>query len=164
MEREFFFFFHYFDRILKIPILQNPLPSLTTPHPPNPPPAPAQETATPSLGHRHPSPLYCTAPYLFRDPNQNREGGAPVVVLSGETETASSVGSGTMVGPEVSHLGWGRWYTLRELKVATNGLREENVIGEGGYGIVYSGLFADGTRVAVKNLLNNRSYSLMALL
>lgn len=79
-----------------------------------------------------------------------------VVVSSGETETASSAGSGTMVGPEVSHLGWGRWYTLRELEVATNGLREENVVGEGGYGIVYSGLLADGTRVAVKNLLNNR--------
>ncbi|XP_059455944.1 probable serine/threonine-protein kinase At1g01540 [Corylus avellana] len=67
------------------------------------------------------------------------------------------VGSGNVaVGPEVSHLGWGRWYTLRELEAATNGLCEENVIGEGGYGIVYSGLLPDGTRVAVKNLLNNR--------
>ncbi|KDP28584.1 hypothetical protein JCGZ_14355 [Jatropha curcas] len=69
-------------------------------------------------------------------------------------ETAS-FGSGS-VGPEVSHLGWGRWYTLRELEAATNGLCEENVIGEGGYGIVYSGILGDGTRVAVKNLLNNR--------
>ncbi|KAL8172469.1 hypothetical protein V2J09_024273 [Rumex salicifolius] len=59
-------------------------------------------------------------------------------------------------GPEVSHLGWGRWYTLRELEVATNGLADENVIGEGGYGIVYSGILGDNTRVAVKNLLNNR--------
>lgn len=59
-------------------------------------------------------------------------------------------------GPEVSHLGWGRWYTLRELEMATNGLADENVIGEGGYGIVYSGIFGDNTRVAVKNLLNNR--------
>ena len=83
------------------------------------------------------------------------------MVSSGETETtASSLGnSGSMVGPEVSHLGWGRWYTLRELEAATNGLREENVIGEGGYGIVYSGLLNDGTRVAVKNLLNNRYQS-----
>ncbi|XP_050238497.1 probable serine/threonine-protein kinase At1g01540 [Mercurialis annua] len=69
-------------------------------------------------------------------------------------ETAS-FGSGS-VGPEVSHLGWGRWYTLRELEAATNGLCEENVIGEGGYGIVYSGILGDGTKVAVKNLLNNR--------
>lgn len=68
-------------------------------------------------------------------------------------ETASSIGS---VGPEVSHLGWGRWYTLRELEAATNGLCEDNVIGEGGYGIVYSGVLVDGTKIAVKNLLNNK--------
>lgn len=71
-------------------------------------------------------------------------------------ETAS-FGSGS-VGPEVSHLGWGRWYTLRELEAATSGLCEENVIGEGGYGIVYRGILSDGTKVAVKNLLNNRYY------
>ncbi|KAL5570648.1 hypothetical protein UlMin_027223 [Ulmus minor] len=69
-------------------------------------------------------------------------------------ETAS-FGSGN-VGPEFSHLGWGRWYTLRELEAATNGLYPKNVIGEGGYGIVYSGILGDGTKVAVKNLLNNR--------
>lgn len=69
-------------------------------------------------------------------------------------DTASYGGSGSL--PEVSHLGWGRWYTLRELEAATNGLSDENVIGEGGYGIVYSGVLTDNTRVAVKNLLNNR--------
>ncbi|KAJ0754659.1 putative protein kinase RLK-Pelle-RLCK-V family [Helianthus annuus] len=75
----------------------------------------------------------------------------------------SSYGSGSgdqlavmSVQPEVSHLGWGHWYTLRELEVATNGFSDENVIGEGGYGIVYSGVLADNTMVAVKNLLNNR--------
>lgn len=73
------------------------------------------------------------------------------------SETASYSGSGC-VGPEVSHLGWGRWYTLRELEAATNGLCEENVIGEGGYGIVYRGILNDGTKVAVKNLLNNRYF------
>ncbi|KAJ6872891.1 hypothetical protein NC651_031890 [Populus alba x Populus x berolinensis] len=84
-----------------------------------------------------------------------------VVFSSGESRgTASggetaSFGSGS-VGPEVSHLGWGRWYTLRELEAATGGLCEENVIGEGGYGIVYRGVLSDGTKVAVKNLLNNR--------
>ncbi|KAL0464833.1 UNVERIFIED_CONTAM: putative serine/threonine-protein kinase [Sesamum latifolium] len=35
-------------------------------------------------------------------------------------------------------------------------LPEMNVIGEGGYGIVYYGLLADNTKVAIKNLLNNR--------
>lgn len=65
------------------------------------------------------------------------------------------------MGPEVSHLGWGRWFTLRELEAATNGLCEENVIGEGGYGIVYRGLLPDGNKVAVKNLLNNKYVSLL---
>ncbi|KAL8250698.1 hypothetical protein R6Q59_034391 [Mikania micrantha] len=75
----------------------------------------------------------------------------------------SSYGSGSgdqlaiiSVQPEVSHLGWGHWYTLRELEIATNGFSDENVIGEGGYGIVYSGVLADDTMIAVKNLLNNR--------
>lgn len=58
--------------------------------------------------------------------------------------------------PEVSHLGWGHWYTLRELEDATNGFADENVIGEGGYGIVYSGILVDNSQVAVKNLLNNK--------
>lgn len=61
-----------------------------------------------------------------------------------------------MVVPEVSHLGWGRWYTLRELEAATNDFAAELVIGEGGYGIVYHGILEDNTQIAVKNLLNNR--------
>ena len=73
---------------------------------------------------------------------------------SAASDAAGHGGSGSM--PEVSHLGWGRWYTLRELEAATNGLSDENVIGEGGYGIVYHGVLADKTLVAVKNLLNNR--------
>ncbi|KAL5231627.1 hypothetical protein ABZP36_030403 [Zizania latifolia] len=60
------------------------------------------------------------------------------------------------VGPEVSHLGWGHWYTLRELEEATAAFAPEHVVGEGGYGIVYRGVLADGCEVAVKNLLNNR--------
>ncbi|KAF7828719.1 putative serine/threonine-protein kinase [Senna tora] len=72
---------------------------------------------------------------------------------SGEARPADQVPT---VIPEVSHLGWGHWYTLRELEDATNGFADENVIGEGGYGIVYHGILKDNTNVAVKNLLNNR--------
>ncbi|PSS04010.1 Serine/threonine-protein kinase [Actinidia chinensis var. chinensis] len=75
---------------------------------------------------------------------------------SGESRAADGAAFGGGAMPEVSHLGWGRWYTLRELEAATNGLSDGNVIGEGGYGIVYSGVLADHTLVAVKNLLNNR--------
>ncbi|KAJ8630976.1 hypothetical protein MRB53_024299 [Persea americana] len=71
----------------------------------------------------------------------------------GDSRLAEQV---AMVVPEVSHLGWGHWYTLRELEASTNGFADENVIGEGGYGIVYKGVLEDNTQVAVKNLLNNR--------
>ncbi|KAG4953012.1 hypothetical protein JHK82_038655 [Glycine max] len=57
--------------------------------------------------------------------------------------------------PEFSHLGWGHWFTLRDLEMATNHFSSENIIGEGGYGIVYRGRLVNGTEVAVKKLLNN---------
>ncbi|KAI0497220.1 hypothetical protein KFK09_020442 [Dendrobium nobile] len=73
---------------------------------------------------------------------------------SGENRSGDQLVS--IVAPEVSHLGWGHWFTLRELEVATNMFTDENVIGEGGYGIVYHGVLTDTTHIAVKNLLNNR--------
>ncbi|XP_010275616.1 PREDICTED: probable receptor-like protein kinase At2g42960 [Nelumbo nucifera] len=57
--------------------------------------------------------------------------------------------------PEVSHLGWGHWFTLRDLEYATNRFSAENVLGEGGYGVVYRGRLINGTEVAVKRILNN---------
>ncbi|KAL2231330.1 UNVERIFIED_CONTAM: putative receptor-like protein kinase [Sesamum indicum] len=57
--------------------------------------------------------------------------------------------------PEFSHLGWGHWFTLRDLELATNRFSKENVLGEGGYGVVYRGQLINGTPVAVKKLLNN---------
>ena len=60
------------------------------------------------------------------------------------------------VSVESPNIGWGRWYSLKELEVATDGFAEANMIGEGGYGIVYRGALHDGSVVAVKNLLNNK--------
>ncbi|XP_038683585.1 probable receptor-like protein kinase At2g42960 [Tripterygium wilfordii] len=57
--------------------------------------------------------------------------------------------------PEISHLGWGYWFTLRDLQFATNRFAAENVLGEGGYGVVYKGRLINGTEIAVKKLLNN---------
>ncbi|KAJ1425548.1 Serine/threonine-protein kinase, active site [Sesbania bispinosa] len=57
--------------------------------------------------------------------------------------------------PEFSHLGWGHWFTLRDLELATNRFSKENVLGEGGYGVVYRGKLINGTPVAVKKILNN---------
>ncbi|CAN6449287.1 unnamed protein product [Victoria cruziana] len=41
-------------------------------------------------------------------------------------------------------------------EIATHGFADENVIGEGGYDIVYRGVLRDNSGVAIKNLLNNR--------
>lgn len=57
--------------------------------------------------------------------------------------------------PEFSHLGWGHWFTLRDLELATSRFSKENIIGEGGYGVVYRGYLINGNPVAVKKLLNN---------
>ncbi|XP_004302336.1 PREDICTED: probable receptor-like protein kinase At5g18500 [Fragaria vesca subsp. vesca] len=57
--------------------------------------------------------------------------------------------------PEFSHLGWGHWFTLRDLELATSRFSKENVLGEGGYGVVYRGNLINGTPVAVKKILNN---------
>ncbi|KAG5558664.1 hypothetical protein RHGRI_008574 [Rhododendron griersonianum] len=52
-----------------------------------------------------------------------------------------------------------KWYTAREIEVATNGFADENVIGSGDFGIVYRGVLFDGMRVAVKKLLYDRHIS-----
>ncbi|KAL6571724.1 hypothetical protein OROHE_003367 [Orobanche hederae] len=56
---------------------------------------------------------------------------------------------------ELSHLDWGHWFTLRDLEIATDKFSTGNIIGEGGYGIVYLGRLVNGTIVAVKRLLNH---------
>lgn len=57
--------------------------------------------------------------------------------------------------PEFSHLGWGHWFTLRDLETATNRFSKDNVVGEGGYGVVYRGQLVNGSPVAIKKILNN---------
>ena len=57
--------------------------------------------------------------------------------------------------PDFSRLGWGHWFTLRDLELATNWFSKDSVIGEGGYGVVFRGHLINGSPVAVKKLLNN---------
>lgn len=73
-------------------------------------------------------------------------------VSSANPMTAPSPLSGL---PEFSHLGWGHWFTLRDLQMATNQFSRDNIIGDGGYGVVYRGNLVNGSPVAVKKLLNN---------
>ncbi|WOH13796.1 hypothetical protein DCAR_0933307 [Daucus carota subsp. sativus] len=70
--------------------------------------------------------------------------------------SSSRAESVSVAAAEGVNIGWGRWYSLKELETATFGFSVENVIGEGGYGVVYKGVFSDGSVVAVKNLMNNK--------
>ncbi|KAL5198677.1 hypothetical protein ABZP36_002189 [Zizania latifolia] len=91
--------------------------------------------------------------FLEQPPPYHQRSGGP----SSRGGSRESCGDGGEPGvPEVSHLGWGHWYTLKELEAATAMFADEKVIVEGGYGIMYHGVLEDGTQVAIKNLLNNR--------
>ncbi|KAA0034927.1 protein ROOT PRIMORDIUM DEFECTIVE 1 isoform X1 [Cucumis melo var. makuwa] len=57
--------------------------------------------------------------------------------------------------PEISHLGWGHWFTLRDLEFTTNRFAADNVLGEGGYGVVYKGRLINGIEIAEKKLFIN---------
>ncbi|XP_027367053.1 probable serine/threonine-protein kinase PBL21 [Abrus precatorius] len=46
-------------------------------------------------------------------------------------------------------------FTYRELEVATDGFSEANVIGNGGYGLMYRGVLSDGTLAAIKLLCSD---------
>ncbi|OMP09886.1 hypothetical protein COLO4_05041 [Corchorus olitorius] len=47
-----------------------------------------------------------------------------------------------------------KWFRLLELEKATNQFSNKNLIGQGAYGVVYKGTLADGTLVAVKQILD----------
>ncbi|XP_054799040.1 probable receptor-like protein kinase At2g42960 [Prosopis cineraria] len=84
------------------------------------------------------------------------EGSSGTVKKQSTLSYGGLVTASPLVGlPEFSHLGWGHWFTLRDLELATNRFSAENVLGEGGYGVVYKGRLINGTEVAVKKILNN---------
>lgn len=45
-------------------------------------------------------------------------------------------------------------FTLRELQLATDNFNSKNILGQGGFGVVYRGSLRNGTVVAVKRLKN----------
>ncbi|XVF57644.1 hypothetical protein PTKIN_Ptkin06aG0222000 [Pterospermum kingtungense] len=84
------------------------------------------------------------------------EGSSGTVTVYRPSSSYPITAPSPLVGlPEFSHLGWGHWFTLRDLELATNRFSKENVLGEGGYGVVYRGQLINGTPVAVKKILNN---------
>ncbi|MBA0630136.1 hypothetical protein Godav_002263 [Gossypium davidsonii] len=88
--------------------------------------------------------------------HSGEEGSSGTVRKQSSLSYGGLVTASPLVGlPEISHLGWGHWFTLRDLDLATSHFAAENVLGEGGYGVVYKGRLINGTEVAVKKILNN---------
>ncbi|XP_058749743.1 uncharacterized protein LOC131622704 isoform X2 [Vicia villosa] len=59
-----------------------------------------------------------------------------------------------IMGKELMELKTG-YFSLRQLKIATNNFDHQNKIGEGGFGPVYKGIMPDGDVIAVKQLSSN---------
>uniref|UniRef100_A0A6N2NIK0 non-specific serine/threonine protein kinase n=1 Tax=Salix viminalis TaxID=40686 RepID=A0A6N2NIK0_SALVM len=80
--------------------------------------------------------------------NSGEEGSSGTVRKQSSLSYAGLVTASPLIGlPEISHLGWGHWFTLRDLEFATNRFAAENVLGEGGYGVVYKGRLINGSEL-----------------
>ncbi|KAK8626825.1 hypothetical protein V6N13_134455 [Hibiscus sabdariffa] len=87
---------------------------------------------------------------------EERKIGNAVPSKSSEGVSDDASGASDVSSADAQNIGWGRWYSMKELEMATRGFAEENVVGEGGYGVVFRGVLQDGSVIAVKSLLNNK--------
>ncbi|KAJ9164223.1 hypothetical protein P3X46_023825 [Hevea brasiliensis] len=75
-----------------------------------------------------------------------------MITTQGSGSVADLESDGRSV-PVVLDVWRGNRFALRDIDVVTNGFADQNVMGNGDYGVVYRGILLDGTRVAVKRLL-----------
>ncbi|XP_068660199.1 probable serine/threonine-protein kinase PBL7 [Aristolochia californica] len=67
-------------------------------------------------------------------------------------DMANCLYMGIVGPPSLSKFRGGQVFTYKELEVATDSFNPENVIGNGGFGVVYRGILSDGTVAAIKML------------
>ncbi|XP_072972032.1 probable receptor-like serine/threonine-protein kinase At4g34500 [Typha angustifolia] len=72
------------------------------------------------------------------------------------SSSSAASSSEAAAAERMGNIGWGRWYSMAELEDATGCFSDGNVIGEGGYGVVYRGVLPDLSVIAIKNLLDNK--------
>lgn len=75
--------------------------------------------------------------------------------VKGGCLSGGNLGRGSLGAANSSNNGHRRGvqvFTYKELEVATEGFSERNVLGNGGYGVVYKGVLSDGTVAAIKML------------
>ncbi|MFS8017752.1 putative non-specific serine/threonine protein kinase [Helianthus anomalus] len=114
MSSNLFSFFLFTQQ--KKPLTPSPYPPFSPPHLPSPLHTAIADQPTPIFGLHLWIVLGVSASALFllskpiQTPNLN-----PHIVYG-------------CVGTEVSHLGWGHWFTLRELEAATDGFAPKNVV------------------------------------
>ncbi|KAF8018161.1 hypothetical protein BT93_H3147 [Corymbia citriodora subsp. variegata] len=75
--------------------------------------------------------------------------------VKGGCLSGGNLGRGSLEAANGSNKRHGRGvqvFTYKELEAATEGFSERNVLGSGGYGVVYKGVLSDGTVAAIKML------------
>ncbi|KAI3775587.1 hypothetical protein L1987_50166 [Smallanthus sonchifolius] len=108
--------------------------------------------------------LVCVAVWVLvvkRRDHGAQSGPTPSAILLSVTKSSGAGGSMTGSGPEsaslsfrstIAYNGSAKTFSSIDIEKATDNFNESGVLGEGGFGRVYSGVLEDGTKVAVKVL------------
>jgi len=84
-------------------------------------------------------------------PSRSTTGAAPDLVNIILHNSGSSHGAHNLDSQQGSE-SWNMTFTIDELRSVTNNFAEHNVLGRGGFGVVYKGVMPDGTKIAVKRM------------
>ncbi|KAL9678510.1 hypothetical protein QQ045_016354 [Rhodiola kirilowii] len=88
--------------------------------------------------------------------NSGSDQDVKISVAAGPRDPGSEAVSITSSGPNVANIHVGNTViSIEVLRNVTNNFNEENILGRGGFGIVYKGELHDGTKIAVKRMMDS---------